>query len=581
MAGPRAAIFGREFARGLWRLTRLYWAAPEAGRGKFLLATAVALELGTVYGAFAIAGAQRRIFDALGARDTAAFLAGIGLFLGVVLGFVLVSTYRIFVRQALEIRWRAWLTDRLLGAWIHPHASCQMELVTAAADNPDQRIAEDVRNYVASALGLSLSLLAAVATLVSFAGLLWTLSGDWPIAIGGAEVRIPGFMMWVAVAYAVLATWIAHRVGRALVPINFDRLRFEADFRFALVRFRENAEAIGLADGEGYERERAAGRFGRIVGNWWDLIRAQRTLTLATTGIGQANQAVPLLVAAPGYFLGHLTLGTVTQVGIAYAQVSGALTWFVNAYQEIALWRASIERLVTFTTALDAAESRVARAESVRVETADDTRLQLRDLRLALPDGRALLEGGNAAIVPGERLVVIGPSGSGQSILLRALAGHWPFGRGAVQIPADARPFFLSQRPYLPIGTLRGAVAYPSPEGTFSDERVRDALRAVELTAFAEALDAVDHWEKRLSGGEQQRIAFARALLQAPDWVFLDDATAELDEESEARLYRLLAERFPRAAIVSIAHRPGVARFHSRRWTLVPHSGAAARLEAA
>ena len=299
MAGPRAAIFGRDFARGLWRLTRLYWTSPAAGRGKLLLAVAVALELGSVYGAFVIADAQRRIFDALGDRDTAAFLSGIALFLGVVLAFVLVSTYRIYVRQILEIRWRSWLTDHFLAAWVQPHACCQMELVSAAADNPDQRIAEDVRNYVASALGLSLSLLAAVATLVSFAGLLWTLSGDWPIQVGAAEIRVPGFMMWVALAYALLATWIAHRVGHPLVPLNFDRLRFEADFRFGLVRFRENAEAIVLADGESRERSAAHGRFERVIGNWWELIRAQRNLALYTAGIGQANQVVPLLVAAP------------------------------------------------------------------------------------------------------------------------------------------------------------------------------------------------------------------------------------------------------------------------------------------
>jgi putative ATP-binding cassette transporter len=456
-----------------------------------------------------------------------------------------------------------------------------MELVTAEADNPDQRIAEDVRNYVASALGLSLSLLAAVATLVSFAGLLWTLSGDWPIRIGSAEIRIPGFMMWVAIAYAAVATWIAHRVGRPLVPINFDRLRLEADFRFGLVRFRENAEAIALADGAARERGAAHERFERVISNWWDLIRAQRTLTLYTTGIGQANQAVPLLVAAPGYFLGRLTLGSVTQTGIAYAQVSGALTWFVNAYQEIALWRASIERLVTFMGALAAAEARLARTEAVRVESSADGRLHLRDLRLALPDGRPLLDGANAAIEPGDRVVVLGPSGTGQTLLLRALAGHWPFGRGAVQIPPDARTFFLSQRPYLPIGTLRAAVAYPASESAFPDDRVREALRAADLGTLAGRLDDVDHWEKRLSGGEQQRLAFARALLHEPDWIFLDDATAELDEEAEARAYRLLAERLPKASLVSIAHRPGVARFHARRLRLVPRASGGAVLEAA
>lgn len=582
MAQTRAESgFGRDFVRRLWRLTRLYWTSPDAKRGGLLLALAVALELGTVSGTFVLADAQRRIFDALQDRDSGAFLQGIGLFLGFVLGFVLVSAYRIYVRQTLEIRWRRWLTGHLIGKWMNPHACCQMELLSAEADNPDQRIAEDVRNYVASALGLSLSLLAAVATLVSFAGLLWTLSGDWPIRVGGAEIRVPGFMMWVAIAYAALASWITHRVGRPLVPLNFDRLRFEADFRFGLVRFRENAEAIGLANGESCERDSAVDRFGRVVGNWWGLIRAQRNLTLFTTGIGQANTAVPLLVAAPGYFLGKLTLGRVAQTGIAYGQVSGALTWFVSAYQEIALWRASIERIVSFTEAIDSAQARIARPEAVRVDAGPREALRLDDLELTLPTGRVLLEGASGSIAAGDRVVVLGPSGAGQTTLLRAIAGHWPFGKGRIELPAGARMLFLSQRPYLPIASLRAAVSYPEPEGTFPDPKIREVLGLLGLASLAERLDETDHWEKRLSGGEQQRLAFARALLQEPGWLFLDDATAELDEEAEARAYALLAERLPKATVVSIAHRPAVARFHTRRWTLVPRVDGRAVLQAA
>jgi len=332
---PRA-LFDVHFARRLWRLTRRYWTSADAPRGGLLLTLAIALELGTVYGAVELADAQRRIYDALQDRIATAFMQGVALFIGVVLVFVLISTYRIYVRQALEIRWRNWLTDDLLQDWISPHACCQMELVRAEADNPDQRIAEDARNYVASALGLSLSLLAAIATLVSFSRLLWDLSGDWPIRVAGTEIQVPGLMMWVAIAYAVVASWITHRLGRRLVPINFDRLRFEADFRFGLVRFRENAEAVGLAGGENYERLGSLERFGRVVENWWQLIRAERNLNLFTSGIGQLNGAVPLLLAAPGYFFGSLTLGRVAQTGIAYSQVSGALAWFVNAYQEIA-----------------------------------------------------------------------------------------------------------------------------------------------------------------------------------------------------------------------------------------------------
>ena len=575
------AVFGIHFARRLWRLTRLYWGSSDARKGGLLLAAAVALELGTVYGNFLLADSQRRIYDALQDRQAAAFASGIGLFLGVVAAFVVVSIYRIYLRQMLEMRWRKWLTGHLLGEWMSPHSCCQMELLRSEADNPDQRIAEDVRNYVASALGLSLSFLAALATLISFAGLLWSLSGDWPIQIGGEEIRIPGFMMWIAIAYAGVASWITHRVGRRLVPINFDRLRFEADFRFTLVRFRESAERVVLARGETRERVGAVERFGRVVENWWQLIRAQRNLALFTTGIGQANAVLPLLMAAPGYFLGRLTLGSVAQTGIAYAQVSGALTWFVNAYQEIAQWRASIERLLTFTDAMESASARLARPGGVRVEATEGDSLRLSDLRLELPNGRILLDGANASIAPGERLVVLGPSGAGQSTLLRAIAGHWPFGTGRIEIPVQARTLFLPQRPYLPIATLRAAVSYPAPEGTFPDERIREALRLLDLARLAERLDETEHWEKNLSAGEQQRLALARALLHQPDWLFLDDATSALDEEMERRAYAVLADRLPHATVVSIAHRPGVAQYHTRRWTLVAARDGHATLQAA
>jgi len=575
------AVFDLRFARRFGRLTGLYWRSGDARRAKLLLGLSVALELGTVYGNFVLADAQRRIYDALQDRAAPAFFAGVGMFAAVMLAFVLVSTYRIFVRQALEIRWRTWLTDHLLVEWISPHACSQMESVHAEADNPDQRIAEDVRNYVASALGLSLSLLAALATLVSFAGLLWGMSAGWRIQIAGAHFEIPGFMMWVAFLYAALASWITHRVGRRLVPINFDKLRFEADFRFGLVRFRENAEEIGLAGGESVEERSAIARFGKIVGNWWQLIRAQRNLTLLTTGIGQLNGVVPLLVAAPGYFLGQLTLGRVAQTGIAYGQVSGALAWFVNAYQEIASWRASVERLLTFTDAMHGLRTRYSDPAGLCVDAGERDAVQLEDLKLSLPDGRPLLDAGTASIAPGERVAVVGPSGAGQTTLFRALAGRWAFGRGRISMPPRTGTMFLSQQPYLPIATLRAALSYPSPEGAFSDEAIRDALQQVDLDHLAVRLDEIDHWEKSLSSGEQQRLAIARALLHQPEWLFLDDATSALDEDAERHAYELLEKRLPKAAIVSIAHRPSVARYHQRRWTLVPHPGGPAQLQAA
>ncbi|MFN8626470.1 MAG: ABC transporter ATP-binding protein/permease [Candidatus Binatia bacterium] len=570
------ALFGLRFLRHVSRLIRVYWTSPDAAMGGLLLALAVGLELGTVYGSVLLSVAQRRIFDAFEGREVAAFSHAIGVFLGLALAFVFVATYRIYIRQRLEIRWRQWLTDHYLEQWISSQAYCQMELHRKLTDNPDQRISEDVRTFVASALGLSLSLLSAVATLVSFAGILWGLSGHWGATIRGVSVNIPGLMMWVAVLYAVVTSGLTHRVGRRLIPLQFDRERFEADFRFALVRFRENVELVALSRGEDSMRRKALGRFDSVIANWLQLIRAQRDLTLVTTGIGQANAMVPLLVAAPGYFAGSLSLGSVMQTNIAYGQVSGALAWFVNAYQEIAQWRASIERLLTFTEEIDSTCADLERAEGIRLARQRDGILRLRHLRLTKPDGQVLLDDTDGEIKAGDRLALLGRTGSGKRTLLRAIAGIWRFGQGCIEMPEASRTIFLAERPYLPIATLRAAIAYPAAERTFADERIREAMRLVGLDAFADRLDESAHWEQLLSGGEQQRLAIARVLLHQPDWIFLDGATSSLDEETEKRMYALLCERLPGAAVVSIADRASLAQYHERRWTLVPHGAAMA-----
>jgi putative ATP-binding cassette transporter len=541
--------------------------------GRALLLATVALELGAVYGNVLLSQVQRRLFDSLQEKSASGFALALALFFAGALAFVLVSVYRIYLRQTLEMRWRRWLTDHFVATWMGSQAYYRMELHEKHTDNPDQRIAEDIRSYVASALGLSLSLLSAVATIVSFAAILWTLSGSWLIHLGGYDFRIPGYMMWVAIAYAGLASWLSHRVGRRLAPINFDQQRYEADFRYTLVRFRENVEAVAFYRGEEDERERAQGRFRRVVENWWRLIRAQRNLSLFTTGASQANGVVPLLLAAPGFFLGRLTLGDVVQANIAYSNVSSAMTWFMFAYQEIADWRASLERLFAFGDAIEEATCEVEGGGGIESVVRDEPGIRLVDLRVALPGGRVLIEGISGEIRPGQRVMITGPSGSGKSTLFRAIAGIWPYGGGRLELSEKGRRLFLPQRPYVPIGTLRAAACYPSPEGTFSDARIAEALGALGLGQLVERLGEDAHWEQQLSGGEQQRLALARVLLQEPDWLFLDEATAALDEAMEERVYELIEERLPEATVISIAHRAGVAQFHERLWTIEARVG--------
>ena len=567
------------FLRRLWRLSCIYWMSRDGGRGRLLLAGAIALEFGLVFGNVQLAQVQLQLGDALQQRDAALFARGALAFAGVATAIVLVAAYRVFIRQSLEMRWRRWLSDEYLSRWMSPDAFAQSELSSGEIDNPDQRIAEDIRNYVASALGLSLSLLAAVASFVSFAGLLWSLSGNWPIPIGGHEYRIPGFMMWVAIVYSIVGMAITHGVGRRLVPINFARLRVEADFRFQLMRFRENVEAVGFARGETLEHRNALDRFGAVVRNWWQLIRAQRDLNLTRESVGQLNGVVPLLVAAPGFFLGRLTLGNLVQAQFAYGQVSGALTWLVNAYQEIAQWRASIERLATFIESIEANQAKLASAE--RVQVTADGGLKLVDLRLDLPDGEPLLTCPSASIEPGERVVLVGPSGSGKTTLFRAIAGMWPFGRGTIVMPPSSKALFVPQRSYLPIGTLRAAATYPAEETAFSDEKVREAFDLLGLGHLAEHLDESAHWEQQLSGHEEQRLALVRALLHAPEWLFLDHATAALDDVMERQVYEVLARQLPRTAVLSVTSRPTVERYHTRRWTVRSTEAGPSLLEAA
>ncbi|MGH7789440.1 MAG: ABC transporter ATP-binding protein/permease [Candidatus Binatia bacterium] len=566
----KSPIFDRRFIRHLWGLTRIYWTSPDARTGGILLALCVAGELGLVYANVRLAIAQSHVFNAVQLKQAPAFLSAMWIFLAVALGVVFMSTYRIYMRNILQIRWRSHLTDYLVGEWMGPHAYSHHELHHNETDNPDQRISEDIQSYVASALGLSLSLLSAVATLISFAGMLWALSGSWPLHIAGRDLHVPGLMMWVAIGYAMLSTWLTHRVGRSLVSINFDRLRFEADFRYKLVRFRDHIEAVALSRGEAVERTGAINCFGNVIGNWWRLIRAQRNLTLLTSGIGQANGIVPLLVAAPAFFAGRMTLGSLTQTGVAYGQVSGALSWFVDAYQEIAAWRANIERLATFCETLDATRAELALQAGIRVEAGPDPALEIVHVELAMPGGEVLARDLNAKLDAGTRVALLGPPGGIKTTLFRAIAGIWPFGGGRIALPVEARTLFLPHQPYLPIGTLREAISYPATGGSFTDDAIRDNLHLVDLAHLAGRLDDNESWDQQLSSDEQQRLVFVRALLHAPDWIIMDDATASLDEAMEKKVYDVLGQYLPNVTLLSITNRPAVAQYHRRQWTIVP-----------
>lgn len=558
------------FLKDVWTLTRPYWSSEERWVARGLLAVIVALNLGTVFITVWLTDVNAAIFDALQGKKEGAFVHQLLLFGGLALVFIAVAVYRIYLNQMLQIRWRRWLTERYLGDWLSGQTYYRLQLAgtagAAGADNPDQRIAEDLRGFVQLTLSLSLGFLTNLVSLVSFLAILWRLSGDVTVPLFGVSVAVPGYMVWVALVYALLGTWLTHRIGRPLARLSFEQQRYEADFRFSLVRLRENAESIAMQGGEAREQRTFTDRFARVVENWWSIMRTQKALLWFTSGYDQVANIFPLLVAAPRYFSGSIALGALMQTAQAFGQVQGSLSWFIEAYVSLADWHATTSRLVGFHLAVGEVRRGARESSGIARAIGGTPGLSVTGLTLALPgDAATPLLRADLAVEPGERVLVTGASGSGKSTLFRALAGIWPFGAGRVRLPAGASALFLPQKPYLPIGSLRDAVTYPAAPDRFTDEEVRAALDAVGLTGFADRLEEDDHWAQRLSGGEQQRVAFARALLRKPGWLFLDEATSACDPETEERLYGLLRERLPGTTVISVGHRTSLTAHHDRR----------------
>ncbi|MEO8156646.1 MAG: ABC transporter ATP-binding protein/permease [Betaproteobacteria bacterium] len=553
-----------KFLRDTWRLIKPFWTSEERFMAWILLGTVIGLTLAMVYMNVQFNYWNNDFYNALQEKDKAAFWRLMGRFTFLATAYILMAVYAFYLNQMLQIRWRRWLTDSYLKQWLSKRAYYSLQLGGNPADNPDQRVAEDLKIFVDQSLDLALGFLNAVVTLGSFVGILWGLSGPLEVPFNGSQIIIPGYMVWAALLYAIVGTWLTHKIGKKLIMLNFNQQRFEADFRFGLVRFRENAEGVALYGGEQDELRSFRTRFGSVVDNWWQIMRRQKILNTFTIGYSQAAIIFPFLVAGNRYFAGTIQLGGLMQISNAFGHVQGSLSWFINAYNTFATWKATVDRLLGFHNAIEDAHVRAAGASGVRQTQDTESDLVIDNVALSLPDGSPLMASSNATVRPGDSLLVRGPSGSGKSTLFRAIAGIWPFGSGRVQMPDRSATLFLPQRPYLPIGTLRDVIAYPARDRIFSEESARDALSAVGLGHLVGRLNEQQNWSMQLSPGEQQRVAFARALLQQPAWLFLDEATASLDEPAEQQLYRLLKERLPRTTLVSIGHRSTLLPFHAR-----------------
>ena len=505
---------------------------------------------------------NRDWFNAIQEKDSATFwslLYTVFLFWAVI--YIAIAIFEYIIQSHLMIRWRRWLTSHYIGDWLNEGSHYRMALSGTGADNPDQRIAEDVDQFIGRTYSFSISLLAQVSSLVSFSIILWGISANFTIP--GTEIAIPGFLFWVAVLYSGFGTFVTHVIGRRLIRLNFEQQRYEADFRFSLARLREYAEQVALLGGEKQERRFLMDRFGNVIRNFFAIVARRKQLMMFTASYGQISPIIPYVVAAPFYFIGKIQLGVLTQTASSFGRVEGSLSFFIDAYVSLADYLSVIQRLVTFDDAIEKARRIGNKPPRIVFSTEATTGIAISDLTLSLPDGREIVSA-EVQFEPGQSVLISGPSGSGKSTLLRAISGIWPYGHGTIITPVDTTMMLLPQKPYLPSGSLRDCVAYPSDEGTYLEKEIIDALKIVGLDRLITSLDDATNWSQRLSGGEQQRLAIARALLARPDWLFLDEATSALDEDSEAFLYRALKEHLKTTTLISIGHRSTLRVLHDR-----------------
>jgi len=538
---------------------------PENWIGLGLLASVVALEIGASYMAKLLNNWSQGFGDAIQQKDWPAFLASLGEFTLIVTPYIIVYSYNNYLNQVLQVRWRKSMTDDFVDRWLSPAQHFRMRLVAGPADNPDQRISEDIHSFVGNTMVLGVGFFGNLLRLVIFLQVLWVLSTAFPMTSFGLSFNIPGYLVWLAVIYAGLGTSITYLIGRRLVSLKFNQERFEANFRFGMARIRENSEQIALLGGEAAERTVLRERYGSILGNVYGVVRLTLRLNFFSFFFSQFSAIFPYLLLGPAFFFGTATYGTLMRSVSTFGRVQDGLTWFADTFQQLANYRAIVQRLTSFEAVMAASDAAAAVKPNIAIRSTSAEAFAAEGVVVSLPDRTPLSSAPAFSLRSGDRVLLSGRSGSGKTTLLRAFSGVWPYGEGRIEVPDGTRTLVLPQRSYLPLGTLRQALSYPRTLDAYDDGTVRDVLGAVGLGHLGDELDQADNWPQRLSGGEQQRLGVARAILSKPDWLFLDEATSALDVAAEVALYETLVHRLPRAGIVSITHGDTLDVFHNRR----------------
>ena len=549
----------RQFFKDVWYLTKSYWQSEEKKKAFWLLTCIIALTLGIVFMLVQLNTWNNSFYSALQNYDAEKIFSELIHFSWLAAIYIILAVYSYYLQQTLILHWRRWLTTRFIDIWLQNKTYYNLQMFGKDTDNPDQRISEDVRQFVEMTLGFAIGILKSLCTFISFVFILYQLSGPLSFSFMGKTWTIHGYMLWASLLYSVLGTYITHVVGRKLVKLNFIQQRYEADFRFSMIRLRESAESVAFYRGEAQEGRVFKNRFKLLLDNFWQLVNKQKQLVFLNSGYSQIAIIFPFVVAMNRYLSKEVSLGGLMQVASAFGRVQDSLSYFVDMYSSIAQWQAVVMRLTYFGRHMHEVSQQ---AEQFHVERfATSEAVSVEQMQVNLPDDTALLQDISFTLQPGRNVLIKGVSGSGKSTLLRALAGIWPFVTGKINLPKTEELMFIPQKPYIPLGSLREALLYPGKK-PLSDEELLYLLDLCQIGYLRDKLDIVADWSHVLSVGEQQRLAFVRAHIQEPKWLFLDEATSALDEDTEAAMYALLAERLTQTTLVSIGHRSTLNKYH-------------------